>query len=212
MLHLIITSGPSNLTSRPHRRRKRTVQSYSPGCALQSGHIGAAWQTRLKSCFIQPTWIHKRNGKSIDLAVFAPITAECRRTHWRYLANTIELVLPLTHPSPQSKQEINRFSRFCTAQGRKSLSFPMGRPFPLKIAPFHGGSGPLGPPESSTQMASRSIQPFLQGLLVWQTNTRWVPVTVGCICVQISNNNGLFLCNLWNYWISCYFHYVCCIL
>ena len=49
-------------------------------------------------------------------------------------------------------------------------------PFPLKFAPSHGGSGPylihgsLGPPESSTQTASRSVQPFLQGSVVWQTN------------------------------------------
>jgi len=42
--------------------------------------------------------------------------------------------------------------------------------------PFIRGSGLhlihgfLGPPESSTQMASRSAQPFLQGSLVWQTD------------------------------------------
>jgi len=45
-----------------------------------------------------------------------------------------------------------------------------------KIARCHGGSGPhlihgsQGPPESSTQTASRSVQPFLQGSLVWQTD------------------------------------------
>ena len=30
--------------------------------------------------------------------------------------------------------------------------------------------GSFGPPESSTQTASRSLQPFLQGSLVWQTD------------------------------------------
>jgi len=30
--------------------------------------------------------------------------------------------------------------------------------------------GSLGPPESSTQMASRSLQLFLRGSLVWQTD------------------------------------------
>jgi len=46
----------------------------------------------------------------------------------------------------------------------------------LKITPSHGGSGPhlihgsLGPSESSTQRASRSVQPFLQGWLLWQTD------------------------------------------
>ena len=79
--------------------------------------------------------------------------------HWRHLANTIELVLPSAHPSPQPKRQIDRFSRFCTACHRKSqwatlspkwhhdrfncfhtgdcrvsLHFTMGRPFPLKIA------------------------------------------------------------------------------
>ena len=45
-------------------------------------------------------------------------------------------------------------------------------PFPLKIVPSHGGSGPhlihgfLGPPKSSTHTASQSVQPFLQGSLV----------------------------------------------
>ena len=46
----------------------------------------------------------------------------------------------------------------------------------LKIVHSHGGSGPhqihgsLGSPESSTQMASPSVQPFLHSSLVWQTD------------------------------------------
>jgi len=58
-------------------------------------------------------------------------------THWRHLANTIELVLPSAHPSPQPKWQIDRFSCFCTAYGRKSLYFTMGGPSP-KIAPYRG--------------------------------------------------------------------------
>jgi len=46
--------------------------------------------------------------------------------------------------------------------------------FPLKIAPSHDGRnvihGSLGPPESCTQMATWSFQPFLQGSLVWQND------------------------------------------
>ena len=51
-----------------------------------------------------------------------------------------------------------------------------GTPFPLKIAPSHGGSGPqlvhscLSPPESSTQTAFRSVQTFLQGSRSCQTD------------------------------------------
>ena len=61
---------------------------------------------------------------------------------------------------------------------RTWTAFPiltMGRSFPLKIAPSHGGSGPhlihgsLGPPE--TQRASRSVQQFLQVSRLWQTDS-----------------------------------------
>ena len=50
------------------------------------------------------------------------------RAHWRHLANTIELVHPSDHLSPQHKQQIDRFSRFCTCHGRKTLYFTMGAP------------------------------------------------------------------------------------
>jgi len=50
------------------------------------------------------------------------------RAYWRHLANTIELVDPSARSSPQPKQQINRFSRFCTVHGRKSLYFTMGAP------------------------------------------------------------------------------------
>jgi len=69
--------------------------------------------------------------------------------------------------------------------------------FPLKIAPSHGRSGPhlihgsRGPPESSTQTASRSVQPFLQGSLLWQTDRHVIQadhasrfVTIGRIYVR----------------------------
>jgi len=88
------------------------------------------------------------------------------RAHWRHLANTIELVLPSAHSSPQPERQIDRFSRICTAHGRKSLYFTMGAPFP-KIVHFHGGSGPhliydsLGQSEPTTQTASPSVQSFL---------------------------------------------------
>jgi len=51
-----------------------------------------------------------------------------------------------------------------------------GMPFPSQNCLSGGGSGPssntlsLGPPESSTRTASRSVQLFLQGSLVWQTD------------------------------------------
>ena len=91
------------------------------------------------------------------------------RAHWPHLANTIEFVLPLAHPSPQLKRQIDRFSRFRTAHGRKSVYFTMSAPFSQNCAfswgiwtDHHLTHGSLGSPESSTQIASRSVQPFLQ--------------------------------------------------
>ena len=48
------------------------------------------------------------------------------KAHWRHLANTIERVHPTAHLSPRPKRQIDRFSRFCTADGRKCLYFTMG--------------------------------------------------------------------------------------
>ena len=36
----------------------------------------------------------------------------CMRARWLHLVNAIELVLPSAHPSPQPKQQIDRFTRF----------------------------------------------------------------------------------------------------
>jgi len=46
--------------------------------------------------------------------------------HWRHLANTIEVVLPSAHPSPQTKRQIDRFSHFCTANGRRFVYSAVG--------------------------------------------------------------------------------------
>ena len=79
---------------RPHHRRRRTVQSYSPG------------GTNV------PTW--------------SPMWA-----HWRHLENTIELMLPSAHPSPQPKWQIDRFSHFCTLTAQSLYT--------LQNCPSHGG-------------------------------------------------------------------------
>ena len=70
---------------------------------------------------------------------------------------------PWANQSPQPKQHLNRFSRVCTAHGRKALCFPNGPPVPLpppkkNAHPIHGS---LGTPESTTQTASRTVQPIL---------------------------------------------------
>ena len=47
---------------------------------------------------------------------------------------------------------------------------PSKLPLPMGDLDPHLMHGSPGPPESSTQTASRSVQPFLQGSLVWQTD------------------------------------------
>jgi len=61
--------------------------------------------------------------------------------HWCHLANTTELVLPLAHPSPQPKRQIDRFNHFCTDHGTVSSGMP-GMSFPTVIAASHVGFGP----------------------------------------------------------------------
>jgi len=67
---------------------------------------------------------------------------------------------------------------------------------PLKIAlpmgdlDHHQTHGSLGPPACSTQMASRSVQPFLQGSLVWQTDHATRSITIGHIYVRNNNKNS----------------------
>jgi len=88
------------------------------------------------------------------------------RVHWRHLANTIELVPPSANPSTQPIRQIDRFSHFCTAHGRMSPGMP-GHLLSPNSCLFPWGSGThiinasLSSPESITQTASRSVQPFL---------------------------------------------------
>jgi len=110
---------------------------------------------------------------------------------WRHLANVIKLVLPSAHPSPQPKRQINRFSCFCTAHGRKSLYFTMGNRF-SKIAPSNRGT--LTPPNSwfpvpfwaQSLKASRLVQLFShrwqhQGFytLQWASLSPKLPLLMG---------------------------------
>jgi len=141
-------------------------------CRVHWRHL-AIW---LNLCLLQPTWVHIPNGKSIDSAVSLQLTAES-------LYFTVGDPFPhncpfhggsgphLIHDSlGQSEPTIQTASRlvrcFCTGDRGVSLYFTMSTPFP-KIAPSHGGYArhlihdPLGPPESSVQTASQSVQLFL---------------------------------------------------
>ena len=101
--------------------------------------------------------------------VIRQVTATCPsiRAHWRHLANTIELVHPSAQSSPQSKRQMDGFSRFCTAYGRRCLYFTMGAPihqncpFPWGIWTSHVTRDAFGQCEPTTQTAPRSVQSSL---------------------------------------------------
>ena len=84
--------------------------------------------------------------------------------HWCQLANTTELVKHSANPSPQPKLQINRFSCFCTAHGRKSPYLTMAT-LSQKISGSHWGidldphtiHDYLGQFEPIIQMALRSV-------------------------------------------------------
>jgi len=59
------------------------------------------------------------------------------------LANTSRLVHASAQSSLKPKRQIDRFSRFCTAHGRKSLYFTNVRADPPKIAPSHADLDPI---------------------------------------------------------------------
>ena len=77
--------------------------------------------------------------------------------------------LPCACPNPHPKQQLDRFSRFCTACRRVTLyTLQCVAHFPLQSCPlawedfdFHLILDSSGQHESTTQTASRSVQPFL---------------------------------------------------
>jgi len=79
----------------------------------------------------------------------------------------IELGHPSAHSSPQSKWQMDMFSRFCTAYGRKCLYFKMGAPihqncpFPWGIWTSHVTRDDFSPCEATTQTAPQSVQSSL---------------------------------------------------
>jgi len=66
---------------------------------------------------------------------------------------------------------------------------PSKLPIPMAESGHHLIHASLGPPKSTSQMASQSVQPFLQGSVLWQTDrqtdctTRFV--TIACISIVL---------------------------
>jgi len=129
----------------------------------------------------------------------------------QYVLHLIHAMLPCTQRVhiPIGISILDRFSRFSTTHGIDALHFTMGCPFPLKIALSHRGSEPhlthasLGPPESTTQTACRSVQPFSQGSRRCQADRQThrptghvtPPVTTGRTYVQRYKNPSTTYCD-----------------
>jgi len=70
--------------------------------------------------------------------------AECRRVHWRHLANTIELVLPSARPFESTTQTANPSVQPFLHSWRQKIYSRMGAWATISpiIAPSYGGSEP----------------------------------------------------------------------
>ena len=111
------------------------------------------------------------HGRKFIYLKWALLSPKVSPSHWGSGPHLVRG--SLAHLSPQPKWHLDWFSRFCIDDRRVSLDFTMGRPcFPSKLPLPMGDQNPhlthgfLGPPKSSTQTASRSVQPILQGSLV----------------------------------------------
>ena len=135
-------------------------------------------------CFLAPTEVHNPNSISIRSAIFAQLTAEYRRFAGHVLSPKIApwhgaiWSTRLIHgflgtPESISKATSRSVQPFCTALTERPQSpcFTMGRPFspelplPLLMGDLdsHLIFDSWGQSKPTTQTASRSVQPLLQG-------------------------------------------------
>jgi len=104
-------------------------------CVIRN-HLGAtspSGQRNLTQDRIAPA-----DGRFNRIRQVAP-TSHAMWAHWRHLADTIELVLPSAHPSPQPKRLMDRFSRFCTASSRQKVPVLYNRRRTPQNCPFSWG-------------------------------------------------------------------------
>jgi len=109
---------------------KATYLLYSSGYATNRQQV------------IKVIWNKAASPQQTDVSIIFARLRQCARSLGDIGATyriRLNLCLPLAHTSPQPKRQINQFSHFCTAHGRKSLYFTMGAPFPQNC-PFPWGS------------------------------------------------------------------------
>jgi len=148
---------------RPNRCRTRTVQSYSQVAPMCPHVIHASFG---------PPESTNSNEISIGSAIFAQLMPECRRacpgmsfalkiasSHGGSGLHLIHDSSPIQAHNPNGISIGSAVFAHFTAECPYTLQWATLPP--LKIVPSHGTRGSLGPPKSSTQTASRSVQPFL---------------------------------------------------
>ena len=143
------------------------VQLYSPGGANVPSH---EVHNQTANRPVQPFWHSLRTAESLYRA---PLSAKIALTHCGSGPH-------LTHDSlgpcePKTQRARRSIQLFAQLTATCPYTIQWFARFFFKIALSIRGFGPhvihgsLGPSESSTQTASRSLQPFLHGPLVWLT-------------------------------------------
>jgi len=173
-----ITSGRSNCIATVNGwfNRIRQVASMCPSMR----HTSATWRIPLNLCILRPTRVHNPNGKSIGSALFAQLTAESAYTlQWAPLSTRIapshggsgppSNMIPWAHGRPKPNGTSIGSAVFAQVTAECPYTLQWFARFSLK---------------TSTQTATRSLQPFLQGSLVWLTD---IP-TDRRQCYSIGNN------------------------
>jgi len=135
--------------------------------------------------FLWLTRLHTPNSFSIDSAVFPQLTADSPYTLQWAAHSPSKLPLPIRgygSPSntwflgPIQVRNPNGISICSAVFAQLTAECPCtlqwAAPYPSKLPLLVGDldHGFLGPPKSSSQTASRSVRPFLQSSLVWQTD------------------------------------------
>ena len=154
---LIITSGESNLTKRPHCRRTWTIQSHSPGCTNVLTIQNMLPWTHPQLHIHRFSYFCTAHGRESNMVLFAVVCC-CLR----------DPCLSALYV-PWCEKTLYKYSSFPFLSYTLHWAFP----FPPQNCPLHGGLEPSlmhsssGPPESTTQMASQSVQRFLHGSRLW---------------------------------------------
>jgi len=134
-------------SAHPSPQPKQQIDQLSQFC-IANGRIGTLYKWPTLSPKLAPS--HGGSGPHLthDSLGYSELTIQ----------TASQLVQLLSHRSPQSVPIL---------YNGMTLS-PQNCLFPWGDLDLHITHGSLGPPESSIQMASWSVQPFLQGSLVWQ--------------------------------------------